>query len=167
MLTTIRQRLFNAVQSRMLSIRTMNGYLSDVGAAVFAWRDTSDEGQPFSEAELTAESSNAAINIRDVSNTFLNQKLLPKTHEHALTIQMDVLAMRAVPAELYRLIIGDIVTAIGKDRTWVFDSQRLAEDTEPVDETMDVLQRGRAYCGARVTFKIRYRTHAFDPYSQP
>jgi hypothetical protein len=150
-----RQLIFDAVLTRLRSIRVAAGYASDLGTSVFAWRDTA--ASPFSESELPA------ANVRDPSRKSI--QITTSQHQHNLQLEVDIACAAALPDQVLRTLLADVECAVGQDTRWIADGQILALRTLPTDDQIDTAQQAQTIGGARYRFEIEYRTTSFDPYT--
>ncbi len=142
-----RQQIVMAIDARFKTIKTVNGYETNAGNNVYEWRSS-----PMIESELPG------LIYRDTQET---EALSIGYQVHTLTIEIEGYVVgSAAPASL-RKLIADVIKAIGTDPLW----GGLAEDTRPVEETIQVEQEERRIAGARIKIEVDYRTGIFNPYS--
>jgi N-acetylglucosamine-6-phosphate deacetylase len=150
MATSIRQQIMTAVDARLKTVTTDNGYNTNLGASVHEWRETALE-----IAELPG------VIYRDISQTTV---IAVGYHVHNLVLELDIFVSGASAPALLRQCIADAITAVGTDRQW----STLAEDTLPVnDENIAIEHEGKRIGGVRLRFVIQYCTQPFDPYKTP
>ena len=142
---SIRQLIINAVDARLKTITTANGYNHDLGFNVFEWRDTA-----ISDAELPA------LIYRDISceTTYF------ETHRHKLHMEVELI-IKDISAGAVRKMISDVLKAIGTDVQWSL----LAINTHPEGDEMMIKQSEKVIGGAIVRFAIEFRTVEWDPYT--
>jgi hypothetical protein len=153
-LKTKRQKIVEAVVTRMQSIRTANDYQTDIGARVEDW------AQRFDEEELKAQPSKAILGVYDLPDEVGKDGKHAIGATHRLRMQVRIFISKATPASALRTMIGDVVKAIGTDMLWGF----LAMDTEPGSEGFIVPTEAMEVAGAAVEFIVVYTTATFDPY---
>lgn len=156
---SVRQRICDAVKERFQTIRTANGYETELGARVFFWRVTD-----ISEAEITA---GPVCNLNDSLDEITER--LANRHTHMLTFDCKV-GVAASGSEgdrpaAFRQVLNDITRAIGSDRYWTASGTRLALDTQMISDETGLDQQARQIFVSVVKFKINYRTAAFDPFT--
>lgn len=154
MADTKRQKIVAAVIARMQTIRTANGYQTEIGARVEEW------AQRFDEAELEEQPSKAILGVYDLPDQVSKESLHSKGATHQLRVQVRIFITGATPARELRKMIGDVVAAIGADLTWGY----LARDTEPGSEGFIVPEESMQVAGAAVEFTVVFNTATFDPY---
>ena len=145
MADSIRQQIINAVDARLKTITTVNGYNHNLGFNVFEWRDTS-----LSDPELPA------LIYRDISC----ETVYLEAHRHRLHIEVE-LVIKDISASAVRKMIADVLKAVGTDVQWSL----LAINTHPEGDEMMVKQADKIIGGAIVRFAIEFRTVEWDPYT--
>lgn len=157
-MSSIRQRLMDAIELRCKTILKANDYATNLGANVFVWRPQIDP-TTFQEHELPA------LNLRDTLCQVGSKQI--NHHEFDLTIEADVIhAKGKLTAAEVRKMIADFYVCLGVDRYWNETGEggeRLAQRTDPVSDEMTVEQEGRTIGGARVTFTVQFRTAPYAP----
>ena len=156
-MSSIRQRLMDAIELRCKTMLKANDYATNLGANVFVWRPQIDP-TTFQEHELPA------LNLCDVTNDSDSQS--PNNHHHTLKIQADVIHMKGhLTAVEVRKMIADLHKCIGADRYWHEDGtgEKLAHRTDLENDAMTVEELGRTIGGARVTFTVQFRTAPYAP----
>lgn len=151
------QTLVDLVKQRFQSIRTANGYNTDLGLRVTFWRDLAAVNWQTEELP--------AVNLRDRSAE-CEQVMIGK-QEHTITFEADA-ATKAANLDIEgRKILADIIKAIGVDRLWTDAGTgvQMAQDTLPRSWEMDVKASGTNVAFVRFTFTIRLRMANFDPYT--
>ncbi len=143
-----RQQVFDAWIDRMKTILVANGYNTDVGKNVFAWRTT----------EFTSDVL-PGMSVRDVQ-TETEQKV-GNRHDHKTTFEIVVIhAAGDGTAAFVRKMAADVIKAVGIDRTF----GGLVFNTDPVSDEMSVEQEGKTVGGMKLRFACFYRTGNFNPY---
>lgn len=164
---TKRQRIVDAVVARMQSIRVANGYQSDAGALV------EDSPQRFDESDLVEQPSRCALGVYDLPDEVSKESKHSKGATHRMRVQVRVFkSLSVTPAEM-RVILGDVVAAVGTDVTrpelygllWPDETGKyLAIDTEPAQEGLLMPEQALETFAAAVEVTIVYATALFDPY---
>ena len=144
-----RQQIVDAIDARLKTITTANGYNTDAGNNVFEWRSY----------PLDENSELPALVYRDTEE--IESLAVGGYQLHTLTIEIEGYVVGANAARDLRALIADVIKAIGTDLTW----GGLAEDTRPVEESIEIDQEERKIAGAVIRIEIDYRTQAFDPYN--
>jgi hypothetical protein len=165
MADSIREQIVELIRERFETILTANGYETDLGANVFIWRDTNAAPPAASELPL--------LNFRDVREE-TEPKVSGRTdHHHTLFGEAEIVAGTTSAggntdaAKQVRKCISDVLEAIRSDTRWTdADGSMLAFQTWPMDNEMVVDQSGRTIGGAKVRFKVEYRTQRWNPYEQ-
>lgn len=166
---TKRQRIFDAVVARMRTITVANGFQSDAGAQVDDWPLRYDE------EELAALPAQAALGVYDLPDEVSKASRDAKGSKHSLRVQVRVHQAKALSAAELRVIIGDVVDAVGRDVTqpaldpllWPEarnGGKYLAMDTQPSQEGLIFPDDALEVSGAAVAFVVEYSTAVFDPY---
>lgn len=148
MTDTKRQRIFAAVVAQMRTIRTANGYQTDAGALVEEWQTH------FDEAELPA------ISVFDMPESSETPHRGSVMATHMLPIQVRIFTRSNTPATELRKMIGDVLTAVGKDPRW----GGLAIDTVPDKSGFVIPEDSFEIAGAAVSFSVEHMTKTFNPY---
>lgn len=148
-MTTVRQRLIDAIRASLGEIHLANGYSSDAGLSIHEWRDTQSE--PFAEDELPC------ICIRDESGDV--QDMDYDTSEHSLTLTVSALDQSDDAPAKARALEGDVLKAFGVDQTF----GGLAHYFQLVNSTTEVRQSGTRSAGIRMTFDAKFRVKSWDP----
>lgn len=144
---SLRQRIVDAFLTRLRTIRTMNGYQTEVGASVHEWRVTG-----FELDELPA------LNLRDTEDV---AALSVAEDVHALKIEVEAyVAGTTAPATL-RQILADLIQAIGTDPTF----GGLAQDTNVTAEAIDVRQEEKRIAAVQVSFEVQFTTAHLNAYT--
>lgn len=145
---TIRQQIVTAFDTRMKTIKTANGYETNLGNSVYEWL----------QAPLQ-EDDPVSLNYRDRSNVTVRAV---GCHEHRLTMEVVLAITKAATPAQVRKMIADVIVCVGTDPQW----SGLAEDTRPVsDEEIEIEHRGRKIAGVSLKFEIQHNTAPFDPYT--
>ena len=153
MADSVRQKIIDAVRARMETIQIANGYQTEIGNRVFVWY-----------AKPLEQRFKYALNIKDVSEE--TEEQLTSIHTHTLTIELNLMVKKdTLTADECRSAIADIITAVGSDRYWNFNSERLVFHTAIRGNTMQLEQNGETAAGASVSLELKYRTASFDPYT--
>lgn len=138
---TRRQEIVDAIKARLSSIRTANGYDTDLGLHVFEWKVTA-----FADSELPG------VCFRDTEQ--LVAELTGGMRNISLTVEFILgAAAGAATASIVRQGIGDVVRCIDSDPTW----GGLAWDTAIQSDEMFMDHDGRLTGLAKVTAAIKYQ----------
>lgn len=140
MAESIRQRIIDAVRARLATIRTANGYKTDIGRNVREWQTT-----PLPVDELPA------VCFRDPDNGIAEWTMRERDNRVALMIEA---AGKDVAPATVRAYAEDLYRAIGIDETW----GGLALVTEPLGDTIDLRTEGEDIGRATVRISIEYQT---------
>ena len=146
MADTLRQKLVDKVVARMQTIRTANGYETNLGDNVEEWltHRQGDEG--------------TALGVCDLNNDpELGDKQAGR-QTNTLKIQLRIFGAQS-PAELRRMI-GDCMKAVKKDLRW----SGLALWTLPGQDGFIIPNDSFEVAGAAVEFAIEYLSNTFDAY---
>lgn len=134
----------------MATITIANGYQTDIGAKVTKWDQT-----PITERRMKG------VDISDPEELSFPGVTLHQDHELTVHAVVHCKDEAGATPEYLRNAIADIWRTIGLDRTW----GNLARTTEPIKSEISVDQAGQITGGARVQFKVKYRTSTFNPFS--
>jgi hypothetical protein len=148
MADTKRQKIFDAVVTRMKTIRTANGYQTEVGTTVAEWESRFDEG------ELPA------LSVCDLPDEVSKESKSSVGVTHRLRMQVRIFTSKGTKAKDLRKMIGDVVRAVGQDPSWGY----LAMDTEPGSEGFVVPAEAMEIAGGAVEFTVVFTTATFDPF---
>ncbi len=149
MATTHRQRVIDALKER-LSLLRVPAYGTDAGRRVFDSRDPL--GKPFNDKELPA------CWLRDTQSEITDAGA--GVDEHSLNLEIGIHDFGDRAPEIGRLIEGDLLKVIGSDKLG-----GLVHYLRPTGTTIEVKEGTRWMVGVRVTFDLKFRTKAFDPYT--
>lgn len=154
MADSLRQRIVDAVISRMQTISVVNGYQTDLGATVEDWP------RRFDEAELEALAAHAAIGVYDLTADSKKEHVESGDTMHRLPFQIRIFAARSVTPRNLRRMIADVILAIGVDQTW----GALAITTWPGRNGFVVPSESFEISGTAIEFEIQFLTETFNPY---
>lgn len=149
---TRRQLIVNQVIAQLQAIATANGFLTNVGASVFEWRDT-----PFQETELPA------LIFRDLDEP---QELSSPRSERVLRslhCLVQVVTVGDTPMRDIRQILADIEKAVGKGASDYWG--KFASNTRPRIARAILDQESLKFAGSTFEFYIDYPTTAFNSFS--
>ncbi len=139
---TKRQEIVEAIKVRLPSIRTANGYGTDLGLHVFEWKVTA-----FGEGELPG------VCFRDTEQTVA--ELTGGYRNNSLTVEFILgAASGALTPGIVRQAIADVVRCIDSDPTW----NGLSWDTAIQSDEMFVDHDGKLTGLAKVTAVVKYQT---------
>ena len=155
----VRQKIVDAVKSRLQTITTGNGYETNVGGNVKVWRDMSSS--PFASGDLDA------LNIRDMRTEASREGQPMGTTQHEMTMHIEAATKDNTMArdKKLRKILADLIKAIGTDRQWTVSGAKLAWNTQIESTAIDVQHKGEILGGCQLVISILYRTLDFDPYT--
>lgn len=138
-----RQLIFDAVKTRFAGILIANGYQTNVGANLTEWHLT-----PKEPADLPG------LDLRDeVEKTIIPEQKNAGVYERRLKITaIGELLEAADTAAGARLVLADMIKAVGVDPTWGGLARRTLPDTD--DVTVD--EEGARTGAARLTFHVEY-----------
>lgn len=147
MADSIRQKIVDAVNSRLETILTSNGYETDVGNSVHEWRS-----RGFAEKELPAIAYYDGGEVQEYSHSY---------QKRTLTIKIHIFASGNDSPKKIRKMMADVEKVIGTDVTW----GDLADQTKPIHCDMEVELEDKRVAGALLIYEIFYQTKRFDPYT--
>jgi len=134
---TTRQKIMEAFEARMKTILVSNGYSTNLGRSVEAWKTTDWE-----------EDALPGLIYRDTENEQTPYSQLQYTN--ILTVETEITpAPGAASITDARAIMADVKRAIAADDRW----GGLAEDTQPAGDKIETEQQSRIV--TRITMKIR------------
>lgn len=149
MTDTIRQKLVDAIKARLQTIKTVNGYETNLGNHVFEWRNA-----PLEEHEMPG------LVFRDLDEAIPLTGLV-ENHELEIEIELYTADGVATPATT-RKAIADVSKCIGADATF----GGLAQDTVPAKEEAIMFEhKAKVLSGARLKLVVKYLTYRFDSYT--
>lgn len=147
-MSTVRQRLIDAIRASLGVISLQNGYSTDAGLSIHEWRDP--ETEPIQDSEMPC------ILIRDESGDVSD--LDYDTSEHSLTLNVSVVDQGDDAPRLARSLEGDVLKAFGVDQTF----GGLCHYFQLSNSITSVRQSGKRSAGIMLTFDVKFRTKAFD-----
>jgi hypothetical protein len=145
----IRTQIVAVLDARLKSITTANGYETNAGNNVFAWRDT--ERKPMAASELPC------VLYRDREG--VEEEETVGGIDHTLNVEMELFAATAATLRQLR---ADAIRCIGTDLQF----STLADQATPPRDASDVVLHADDYFTMTMTFSVEYRTARFDPYTQ-
>lgn len=145
MADSIRQQLISAIDTRLKTILVANGYETNAGQNVFAWRDTALEA-----AELDA------ILYRDRT-----ESRTPGVGVYEFTLPVEIQIV-STSASQVRKILADLEVAIFVDESW----GEIALNTELETDEMEIEQKETLFVAAGIIMPIEYRTVRGNPYTK-
>lgn len=151
MADSVRQQIVEALKALLQTIRTINGYETELGANVSEWRTTE-----WQESELPG------CDIRDPSEA---TEVKGQYHYNTLDIEIEAKIKGSTVTTEVRNVIAEITKALGTvTRTSTLGL--LVTQISPVDnESLDMEQKDRKFSSTLMRFNILYRIKAFKPYS--
>lgn len=150
MADSTRQQIINAVDTRLKTIKIVNGYETDIGLNVNRWKATAVESDKTEE-----------LIYRDISEEITAENTVIGRHEHTLHIEAEIITKAgSISDNQIRKMIADMDKAIGVGETW----GGLAQRTIPEGNEMSIRQMDKIIGGAMVRFAIIYRTNRWNPY---
>lgn len=136
-----RQQILSAIDTRLKTIKTINGYETNLGNKIYAWKAT-----PLDDVDLPA------AEYRDIANDHFKPAPIG-SFRWALTIEIGVItASGTTTISDIRKMIGDVYKAIGTDITW----STLAQWTEQPSDKVEIEQQEKTIGGAKIVFQIIY-----------
>lgn len=140
-MASIRQQIMTAMDTRLKTILVANGYETNLGQKVYAWKAT-----PLDDVDLPA------LEYRDIANDRLEGGPIGK-FRWALTIEIGIVAASASTTIAdVRKMLNDVYKAMGTDETW----STLAQWTEQPSDKVEIEQQDKIIGGAKILFNIVY-----------
>ena len=147
-----RQQIIDALDTRLKTILTTGGYLTNAGAHVYPW---------LPETAQIADVIALVYRDPDENNSAATEGSLGY-HRHVLTIEIEIrCAAGSVTVETARKVLADIETAIGTDPKWT----ALAIRTDPGSNRIETAQNSNIVSRAVMNFAITYQTKAWNAYA--
>lgn len=143
-----RQSIVAAVKTRMSTVRTANGYQTEIGASQTEWHPTAKGVDELPSHDVRDEFEEAVVTAR---NKGLYERKLRVTLIAEL-VEADATATNARKAH------ADIVRAVGVDPTW----GGLAKYSVPAEEEVTVDEEGQRIGAVRVSFDVVYFRRAWE-----
>lgn len=150
MTTNKRQQIVTAIDTRLKTILTANGYETNIGATVVWWAMS-----PIDQNLLPQ------ILVKDTEKMDI---LGIGQHQHTLNIAVEIMLkpVYTAAASTMRQVIADLYKCIGVDVTW----GGLAEDTSlPMESGLRIEQHEYCLVGVGYNFDVEYITNPWDPYA--
>lgn len=145
--TTIkRQKIRDAIKTRLQGITVAGGYYTNLGTKVTVWKTN-----PFAANKVDA------IDIRDDPEEQEVDAEDESLENRKLHVALKLIFKAPTPSEIVVQGITDVEKAIKVDETW----SGLAYRTIPDGNTMDVKQDEVTLGGATVNIIIEYQTEKF------
>lgn len=152
MTQTIHQQIIDKIKIRLAAVRTANGYKTEAGKNVFAWRD---EGLPKEQLP--------AICIRDTDED--KSPGAGGTYENTAKIEVEALSYAEDYDTLYDALdnlYGDILKAIGVDDMW----DGLADTTEVQAFSKRIVQKDVYFGAISMLLTVEYEHNRWDAYTK-
>ena len=143
-----RQRIIDAIVTRMQGITVLNGYKTDLGNRVGDWETNWDE------RDLPA------LSVCDMVQTeeLMHGSQDARQQINTLPVILKIFARSTTTAKDLRNMIADIYQAIRVDKQW----SNLALYTLPKRGGMELSEEGFKLGGAGVEIEILYLTETFN-----
>jgi hypothetical protein len=148
MATSIRQQIVTKADTLFKTILTANGYETNLGSHVFAWRDTA-----FSDAEILG------MRYRDTAEEITPHAM--GTEMHRLTIEAEIADLGSSAPENVRKAAADLEKALQTKLTW--DSLALHTTFEASE--MNVEQAENISAALKLEITIFFITPMGNPYA--
>ncbi len=142
MADSTRQDIIDAIDTRMKTITTANGYKTNAGNNVFDWLD-----RDLADSELDA------IIYRDKSSVMDMSDFDSKMSSVIVEIEVKTKSTTTTAAQV-REMIEDTYKAIGTDETW----GGLALQTMPKSDDIDVQQSDKITGSGTIMIEIQYES---------
>ncbi len=146
MTDSIRQQIIGKLDTRLKTIKKTANYKTDAGLHVFDWLD-----RDLADSELDA------IIYRDRTTEINHGLMVSYINKVRVEIEMKTKASTGTAARL-RQMLEDVCAAINVDETW----GGLAENTEPLENSMDIQQQDKIVGSATLTIEIEYTTNKWS-----
>lgn len=143
------QNIINAVETRLKTIKTSNGYASNVGNSVYIWR-----------TESISEKKLPAITIRDTGDELLST-LNGDFQTFRLSLDLDIATANKESTTAItevRTLRKDLLKAIGTDLT--FGGLAITTDYGSSDVLVD--SAANTISGVLIKISITYRISAWE-----
>lgn len=150
MADSLRQDIIDAVNTRIQTITTGNGYETDAGLKVFWHKKT-----PMQQSDCPG------LVLVDIKGQ--PRAIAFRTNINTIELTINGFYVGETDGTFARKLIADIVKCIGVDVTW----GGLAEDSVEVDSSDDIEMEHmeRKISGVEVVFEITYVSNINDPYN--
>lgn len=151
-----RQKLVDAVIERMRTIKTANGYETNLGENVWEWRINFDETElePYgalSVCDLPADAVNRVENVSDARETIW---LMP--------FQIRFFFKQGFTPKDVRKGLQDVQKAIRQDDRWKVGNIGLAMTSRPQKEGFLIPENSFEIVGGVIEFEAQVFTHKFN-----
>ena len=148
---SVRQNIITALDTRLKTIKTSNGYNTNIGERVYEWRAIDIEKETLDCISYQDPSSELIAPFEE------NDNADETYHYKKLTVHIYMLTSGTTANAKLRLMIEDILTAIGTDTTF----SNTAGKTTLEGDTTEIEQDNKKYGGTRITILIEYKTLAW------
>lgn len=151
MASSVRQQIVDALVALLRTVKTINGYETELGSNVTEWRTTE-----WQESELPG---------CDVRDTGEETEAKGQYHYNTVHAELEAKVQDASAPGVVRNVIADINKAIGTvTKTDALGS--LVTQISPVEnESIDFEKKDRSFGGVLMKIDISYRIKAFKPYT--
>lgn len=142
-----RQQIVDAIETRMKTILTANGYATNAGQHVYVWPTTA-----------RADSELPALLIFDTTAEINEDGGIIGKFQHTLEINIVAEASGSTSRTVVRSMIADIFKAIGTDEYF----GGLVEVTSQPSHGINLEQGDKLYGAGIVRFSVTYRTNQWE-----
>jgi len=143
-----RQSIIDALEARLQTILTSNGYETNVGSNVYERHP-----KPVPIANIPC------VIYADVEEEI---SLVTQETNRFISVELEIFTAGTTALNTIRKILADIEKAIGTDKG-TFGG--LAVTTWILENTLAMDQESKIISGAVMTIRIHFKTNQYDPYS--
>lgn len=157
MADTKRQLIMDEIVARMRTIKTANGYQTDLGLNVGYWEITWDG---------SGESTNLpAVDVCDTNCKTNDYEFDDSETVHELSVLLRIFAAADDRASALNELIGEVQAAIKTDPRWKVSGIGLAMGTKLRSADLIVPKESFEVAGAAIEIEVSFKTSTFDAYA--
>lgn len=153
-----RQRIVEAIFSRLKTITKANGYKTDIGLNVFRWKLN-----PWGEREADGKHFLDGCNLKDKACSMQGE--VSGSMTWALEIEIEIFGDGEGSDSYLRSAEADVISLIGTDVRWGVADLNARTWTKDFRTEMSLKQDERIVAGMSVSFTVEFRTPFWNPYA--
>jgi hypothetical protein len=142
-----RQQIVDAIETRMKTILTTGGYATNAGQRVYVWRTT-----PLADTELPA------LCLYDTTGEVNEDGGIIGKFSHRLDLSIEAIASGSTTRSVVRNMIADVFKALGTDEYF----GGLVETTSSPSHDINLEQADKLIGAGIVKFSVTYRTNQWE-----
>lgn len=158
MATPQRQRIVNAIFSKLETITKANGFRTDIGLNGYRWKLT-----PWGERDAQGRQYLDGFNLKDKSCVCSASVI--GFMEWALDIEVEIYGDGEGSDTFLRSAEADVISLIGQDTKFGVSDPNVRTWTKNFRTEMGLKQDERIIAGMLISFQVEFRTPYWNPYT--